>query len=67
MSWKGDERLYQPRIHSQRIRELHRIAEQSDIPMTVLVDIILRKFVENTTTTPLSGVSSENPAFEPKH
>ena len=41
-----DERLYQPRIHSRRIRELHRISEETGAPMTVLVDMALREFVE---------------------
>jgi hypothetical protein len=41
-----DERLYQPRIHSRRIRELHRIREQTGKPMTVLVDQALREFAE---------------------
>ena len=33
-----DERLYQPRIHSRWIRELHKISEEVGEPMTVLVD-----------------------------
>lgn len=48
MSWVDDEHLYQPRIHSQRIRELHQLAEQYDLPMTVLVDIILRRYVSES-------------------
>lgn len=38
MKWKGDERLYQPRIHSSRIRELHQVREKDGRPMTVLID-----------------------------
>jgi hypothetical protein len=45
ISRKDDEKLYQPKIHSQRIRELHQIVEQSGLTMTVLVDIALRKYV----------------------
>jgi hypothetical protein len=41
-----DERLYQPRIHSRRIRELYRISEEIGEPMTVLVDQALQEFVE---------------------
>ena len=41
-----DERLYQPRIHSRRIRELHRIAQETGEPMTVLVDQAIADFVE---------------------
>lgn len=41
-----DERLYQPRIHSRRIRELHRISEETGEPMTVLVDHALSEFIE---------------------
>ena len=41
-----DERLYQPRIHSKRIRELHRISEATGEPMTVLVDQALSEFIE---------------------
>jgi hypothetical protein len=33
-----DERLYQPRIHSQRIRSLYLIRQQTGTSMTVLVD-----------------------------
>jgi hypothetical protein len=40
-----DERLYQPKIHSRRIRELYRISEETGAPMTVLVDQALREFV----------------------
>ena len=41
-----DERLYQPRIHSRRIRELHRLREETGEPMTVLVDQALQEFIE---------------------
>jgi HPt (histidine-containing phosphotransfer) domain-containing protein len=40
------ERLYQPRIHSRRIRELHRLSEETGEPMTVLVDQALQMFIE---------------------
>ena len=41
-----DERLYQPRIHSRRIRELNRISEETGEPMTVLVVQVLQEFIE---------------------
>lgn len=46
MSWKDDERLYQPRVHSKRIRELYKIAEVYGQPMTMLVDQAIEEFVE---------------------
>ncbi len=57
MSWKDDEKLYQPRIHSKRIRELHKIAEQMGQPMTTVLDLALRKFVDEAKTNPLPEVS----------
>ena len=45
MTWDGDERLYQPRIHSQRVRDLHQISEELGEPMTVLMDRALAQFV----------------------
>ena len=41
-----DERLYQPRIHSDRIKALHRIGTETGVPMTVLVDYFLGKCIE---------------------
>ena len=35
---KNDESLYQPRIHSERIRALYEIKEATGKPMTVLLD-----------------------------
>ena len=46
-----DERLYQPRIHSRRIRELHRISEETGEPMTVLVDQALHEFMERQSSS----------------
>jgi hypothetical protein len=40
-----DERLYQPGIHSRRIRELYRISEETGEAITVLVDRALREFI----------------------
>lgn len=38
ISRKTDRKIYQPRIHSRRIRELYCIKEMTGRPMTVLVD-----------------------------
>ena len=46
MSWTDDERLYQPRVHSQRIRELHKIAEDTGKPMTRVLDDLVSKGIE---------------------
>jgi hypothetical protein len=42
---KDDESLYQPRIHSERIRELYRLKEATGAPMTVLLDFAIQEFV----------------------
>lgn len=42
---KGDESLYQPKIRSERIRELYHIREATGAPMTVLLDFAIREFV----------------------
>ena len=42
----NDERTYQPKIHSRRIRELYTISQETGEPMTVLVDEALREFIE---------------------
>ena len=42
---KNDENLYQPQIHSERIRELYRLKEATGAPMTVLVDFAIREFL----------------------
>jgi len=35
---KGDESLYQPKIHSERIRSLYQLKQSTGKPMTVLID-----------------------------
>ena len=39
---KDDQNLYQPRIHSDLIRELHELSVAYKLPMTKLVDEALR-------------------------
>ena len=43
---QNDENLYQPKIHSQRVRELHELSVSTGFPMTVLVDKAIQDFVE---------------------
>ncbi len=35
---KNDENLYQPKIHSERVRELYKLKKETGKPMTVLLD-----------------------------
>ena len=41
-----DENLYQPKIHSERIRALYELKVITRLPMTVLVDMAIRDFLE---------------------
>ena len=43
---KGDESLYQPKIHSNRIRTLYRLKQATRLPMTVLVDKAIHDLAE---------------------
>ena len=45
---RTDENLYQPKIHSDRIRELYLLKVISGLPMTVLVDQAIRDFIEKS-------------------
>jgi hypothetical protein len=40
----NDENLYQPKIHSERIRVLYQLKQVTGKPMTVLVDQAIREF-----------------------
>ena len=40
---KNDEALYQPEIHSERIRSLYQIKQATGKPMTVLLDQAIRE------------------------
>lgn len=42
---KNDEKVYQPRIHSEKIRELYRLKEATGAPMTVLLDFAIQEFI----------------------
>jgi hypothetical protein len=58
---KNDENLYQPKIHSERIRELYRLKVATGTPMTVLLDFAIREFVASYST---SGPVTEEPMFQ---
>jgi len=57
---KNDEDLYQPKIHSRRIRELYTLKEMTGIPMTVLVDLAIQDLLEKSEVD--SGVIYEQNA-----
>jgi hypothetical protein len=42
----NDEKLYQPRIHSDLIHEIHKVREITGIPMTVIVDHSIREYLK---------------------
>ena len=44
---ENDESLYQPKIHSERIRSLYQIKVMTGIPMTVLIDLAISEFLES--------------------
>jgi hypothetical protein len=44
---KDDESLYQPKIHSVRIRTLYKLKQVTGKPMTVLLDQTIRDLAEN--------------------
>ena len=43
----GDESLYQPKIHSERIRALYQLKEVTGKPMTVLLDQAISDLTAN--------------------
>ena len=44
---KDDESLYQPKIHSERIKTLYGLKQATGKPMTVLLDQAIRDLAEN--------------------
>ena len=44
---KDDESLYQPKIHSERIRALYQLKQATGKPMTVLLDQAIRELAES--------------------
>src|SRR5688500_3476280 len=47
ISRKDDESLYQPKVHSDRIRELYNLKLATGLPMTVLLDQAIRDLAAN--------------------
>jgi hypothetical protein len=46
----NDENLYQPKIHSDKIRGLYQLKLMTGLPMTVLVDLAIEEFLEKHQT-----------------
>ena len=44
---KNDESLYQPKIHSERIKTLYNLKRATGKPMTVLLDLAIRDLASN--------------------
>ena len=55
-----DENLYQPKIHSDKIRGLYQLKVLTGLPMTVLVDQAIAEFLENYGITEARMVSENN-------
>jgi len=54
---RDDESLYQPKIHSERIRSLYQIKQATGKPLTVLLDEAIREFAASYgTQSPLEDV-----------
>ena len=60
---KDDESLYQPKIHSERIRSLYQLKQQTGKPMTVLLDQAIRELADNYESG-LSPERNEETVFE---
>lgn len=58
---KTDEHLYQPQIHSERIRILYRLKQETGKPMTVLLDQAISELAERHGTI---YSLEEEPTFE---
>lgn len=44
---QNDENLYQPKIHSDRIRSLYQLKLITGIPLTVLLDLAICEFLQS--------------------
>lgn len=52
LSYKGEKKVYNPRIRETRIHDLHAMKEFTRKPMTVLVDEALSIYLANFMTSP---------------
>lgn len=57
---KTDEKLYQPAIHSDRVRELHLISVDDGKHMTVHLDKAIREYVENYITGKVEWIEDQS-------
>jgi hypothetical protein len=57
---RADESLYQPKIHSERIRVLYGLKQVTGKPMTVLLDEAIHDLADRYGT----AIHLEEPAFE---
>lgn len=55
-----DENLYQPKIHNKRIRSLYQISEDKNLPMTILVDLAIKEYLENYEVQDREAIFSES-------
>src|SRR5215212_5756715 len=58
---RGDESLYQPKIHSERIRTLYVLKKETGKPMTVLLDQAIHDLAERYSIEHRSG---QDPVLE---
>jgi hypothetical protein len=58
---KSDESLYQPKVHSDRVRELYNLKQITGMPMTVLLDQAIRDL---TASYGVSSPLGEEPILE---
>lgn len=61
---KDDESLYQPKIHSDRIRVLYTIKQVTGKPMTVLLDQAIRDLAQIYNVEFPQGEQTEEPIIE---
>ena len=61
---KDDESLYQPKIHSERIRSLYQLKQQTGKPMTVLLDQAIRELAESYSAERHEWQPTEEPILE---
>jgi hypothetical protein len=60
---QADERIYQPKIHSNLIREIYKISEATGLPMTVILDQAIREYLGKyeTNANQNGQVENQNP------
>lgn len=49
----NDKRVYQPRLHAERIHQLYELGQQYNLPMTVLLDQAIESFINQINNTEL--------------